>query len=195
MKKTLLIMTALVLGVSIIGVFVAFPPKKSPSSALSARSQEFLQKQKSSDNEVWRDVDTQGSSDTVGKVVKKEACFDYQLPFIPSRIVDNGSCSQTVYLKNPVGQLTIVLSENTAVDVSETSGVALRRSKPDQYSEGEITTTPLVYTTFIAQESGFEQTAFALEGSRLLTVALTSPTNDDLSEEFEKLLLTLNVKE
>lgn len=195
MKKILLIIVLLIVclvGVTG-GIFFATTSKKAPSTVLSERSQEFMDKQKGESHEVWRNVDVQGEEDAFNQHIQSEQCFEYTVPFSSSRVVTNGGCSQTVYLKNPSGQLTVALSKTGATDVSETSGVAFRRSKGELYTESDVTTRLGTFISFTGKESGFEQTAFLLKDSQLLTIALTSPTNEDLSGEFIKLLQSVTL--
>ncbi len=195
MKKTLLIIViSLVCVVGVAGgILLATTSKKSPSTVLSGRSQEFIDKQKGESDAVWRNINMNGKEDFLNQQIQSEQCFEYTVPFSSSRVVNNGECSQTVYLRNPSGQLTVALSKTAATDVSETSGVAFRRSKGELYMESEVTTSLGTFISFTGKENGFEQTAFLMKDSQILTIALTSPTNEDLSGEFVKLLQSVTL--
>ena len=95
-----------------------------------------------------------------------------------------------VQTANGSRQLTVSVSNLNSGKLADNSGYSLRKSKPNEYQELNMTLGGQKIVVMSKINAHFEKAAFLLKGKRLATFALTSGAAnvEELNEEFTKIL-------
>jgi hypothetical protein len=190
-KKLFICIAVAVLALSVGGYFLIIP-QKSSSSVLSDRAKEFMQKQKSSNSKVWRNVVTSSQPKERNQEIRIEKCFVFRVPFVIDHTTMNPECSVMVSLDGG-GQIAASKRSVDFGDVEDAPDVVFRK-RNEEYKEREVLSkSGRKYLTFVRTVDGFEQTGFYIANGQYVTLSLSKATNEDLSEEFSQLLTSLEL--
>jgi hypothetical protein len=87
------------------------------------------------------------------------------------------------------GELSVTVQPS--VPLASLSGMHLRQSEPSVYQQAPITTDGNTGYIFSSTANGFEKTAFIAHGDIVVTIALSTPNNSDLTDDFNQILSSL----
>lgn len=164
----------------------------SKPNVISERGREFLKEQKLSDSTLWRNVVLDKKVDEAGQTISLDNCFSLTIPFVIKRVTSEEGCVGIITLSSG-GNIAIGRRVVAAPDVSESPDVKLRRSKPAEYSETGPSDLTSNFLVFGRVDAGYEKVGFLQKNDIYLTVSLVSSTNENLDEQFYKLLASIRL--
>lgn len=193
-KKIFIVVLVVILLGAAYMVWSTLADRKIQTGVLSDRAREYIDQQKSGNDDLWRSVDLENTDGNKPRsvAVNKKGCYSFTMPFGLYREHKREGCRVFLSTDNPRGTLTAMLDAKIQVgSVEELPDVMMRKNKKDVYAESPITVNGMTFLSFKSTESGYERAAFYKTDTGVFSIALTANTNEDLDKQFKATLETL----
>jgi hypothetical protein len=193
MKSMFIILGGMIIAFAVIVVLTS---RTQVNTTLSDRAKEFIKQQRDTNNSYWQ-------QSSVGKEVSAAPnqadlsvgpCFRIHIPFPLKYNKLEGECLANLTTLSPDGGRIITYANKTnANSVDDDTGVKLRRSQKDEYTENREITGGKTFVTFQKKDGGYEKSAFYIYNGRLFVLNLIINGNPSVEydQKFKEMLTSV----
>lgn len=193
--KRLLIVIAIVLGLTLAGILYLFlSGKSSVKKKLSDRAKEFIATRQKAHVEFYDNLSLDKNKQTAPTTVNVNVrdCFSLTVPFFINDTKDDGVCQRRFLITNPHGMIALYKRLYEIQDYDEESGIHMRRAFPDKYQESSIVVNGRKFLIFRNRDPQiYEKSAFYLQNGVFLGLSINIEGNPNLDLQFLKMLQSL----
>jgi len=193
-KIFFLLLTIILFGIGLY-YFILIDHKTIISFSLSDRAKEYL-KSNNRSRELKNILSPSNSGKSISntKELARKDCYYIIIPFTVTIYRPyNQDCGGYMSTDNPTGEITLSYRKMNTSVLDEVSDVVFRRANKNIYKEEWLKLDGLSYLTFKKIDTGFEESIFLMNNSRLFSVSLIYPSEDGMEVKINQLLNSLKL--
>lgn len=165
--------------------------KNISQDSVSDRSREFMESQGTSDP-LWGNTQLEANETAGPTTVNIDDCFTIVVPYQIAIERKDGECNYHIGTQSPKANIITSLKPMSR-SFEEDTGITLRRTRSETYEEYSQTIGGRYFIIFIRNDSIYERQAFTQIGSNILTVSIEGRTAKDLTDDFHKMLESIEI--